>query len=94
MKTCKLCFLIKFQVDVEVYLCYCTGDECNQRTIAGSANTNMLRWLYILYNDQLSTQAMRKKEEKNVNLISRLGGFVATMINYSLIAALTLVLID
>jgi len=54
------------KVDVEVYLCYCTGDECNQRTIAGSANTNMLR----------------------------LGGFVSTMINYSLIAVLTLVLID
>jgi len=54
------------KVDVEVYLCYCTGDECNQRTIAGSANTNMLR----------------------------LGGFVSTMINYSLIAALTLLLID
>ena len=28
------------------------------------------------------------------DFISRLGGFVATMINYSLIAALTLVLID
>ena len=30
-------FLI--QVDVEVYLCYCTGDECNKEDITAGVGT-------------------------------------------------------